>query len=220
MIGLFSNDNFDTVGRSLMKRLIKPQSKVICFSASDIKWQKEHTEELMYDGKYFNERYRPFREYGVEKEDFYIVNPHDSEGFVKWKFKQADIVYFSGGDMLNLEILLKKYGLWYSMPFYKNEKSFIGVSAGALISLEIYDVTPHVDENYTTYYKQKGLGLVNDIRLLVHFNKQKEEHMNNLEYVFKEMINDMCDTGNDYTLVALSDDQGVIIDNNGDWYVN
>lgn len=210
MIGLFSSMDFDTKSED-MKELIKPFSKVICFSASDWDWQIDNPQEFNIEGRYFNEQYAPFYDFGIQKEDFYIVNPNDTLEFVQWKFKQADLVVFLGGYMEELEFILNDYGLWNCMEFYKDQKNFLGVSAGALIMLKKYDILPNVEEKYTEHHIEQGLGLVDDIRLIVHFDEKNKYHQENLNTMIETIIFEMVKMKNDITLIVLADGEEYII---------
>ena len=51
--------------------------------------------------------------------------------------------------MESLEILLKEFDLWNLIKIV--DKHIIGVSAGALIQLDKYNITPYIDVDYDYY---------------------------------------------------------------------
>ena len=206
MIGLFSNSIFPQ--RKEMRELIKPHSKVLCFSASDMQWQKKNVHELYINGRYFNEQYAPFREFGIDRGDFYIVTPYDNRNFVKWRLKHSDLVVLLGGQMENLIFRLKYYDVWGKLE----GKNIIGISAGALVLCDKYYELPYVDDFYDKYDTVEGIGLVENYRLLVHFRDTKE-HWDNYSFVLKECLKDKG------IPVILGDDEGILIDGKSIKYV-
>ena len=199
MIGLFSNSIFPQ--RKEMRELIKPHSKVLCFSASDIQWQKKNVDELLINGRYFNEQYAPFREFGIDRGDFYIVTPYDNRDFVKWRVEHSDLIVLLGGYMENLTFKLKYYDIWDKLE----GKNIIGISAGALVLCDEYYILPNVDDYYVEHEIVEGIGLVENYRPLVHFRDTKE-HWDNYSFVLKVCLK------NKGIPIILGDDEGILID--------
>lgn len=206
MIGLFSNSIFPQ--RKEMYDLIKPHSKVICFSSSNIKWQINNPHEMMIEGRYFNEQYAPFREFGIDRGDFYIVTPYDTREFVHWKLEHSDLVVLLGGQMEDLTFTLKFYDVWDKLE----GRDVIGISAGALVLCDKYYILPHIDDYYDWLDIEEGLGLVENYRLLVHFRDTKEHWANYLKVLGE------CLEGKGIP-VALGDDEGILIDGKSIKYV-
>ncbi len=198
MIGLFSNSIFPQCKE--MQELIKPHSKVLCFSASDMKWQKDNVQEMRIEGRYFNEQYAPFKEFGIDRGDFYIVTPYDNRDFVKWRLEHCDLVVLLGGQMENLTFRLKYYDIWDKLE----GKDIIGISAGALVLCDKYYILPHIDDYYTEHEIVEGIGLVKDLRLLVHYDDKNKFHRDNLEY----MLNDVKENEH---IITLSDTEGLLV---------
>ena len=210
MLFLFSSNDF-SIAENEFKKVLNENTKVLCFSGADMDWQINNPKELLQGGNYYNERYAPFEEFNVSKDHFYIVHPTDDIDIVRAKFKYADVILLSGGAMESLEILLKQFNLWNIIKI--SDKNVIGISAGALIQLEKYDITPYIDDDYNYYDTCKGLGLVKDLRLIVHYNNERKEHQEILQYLTDLVIDEMCETNKDIMVVALSDNEGIIIDN-------
>ena len=194
-----------------MEKIINSNSKVLCFSGADYNWQLDNKKELQQGGRYYKEQYEPFKDFGVTEDHFYIAHPKDDKETIKSKFTYCDIIFLAGGHMCVLEQLLNDFNLWNIIKI--SDKNVIGISAGALIQLEKYDITPYIDDDYNYYDTCKGLGLVKDLRLIVHYNNERKEHQEILQYLTDLVIDEMCETNKDIMVVALSDNEGIIIDN-------
>ena len=210
MLFLFSSNDF-SIAENEFKKVLNENTKVLCFSGADYNWQINNPKELLQGGNYYNEQYKPFERFNVYKDHFYIVHPNDDAKTIKSRFKYADVIFLAGGHMESLEILLKQFNLWNIIKI--SDKNVIGISAGALMQLEKYDITPYIDDDYDYYDTCKGLGLVKDLRLIVHYNNERKEHQEILQYLTDLVIDEMCETNKDIMVVALSDNEGIIIDN-------
>lgn len=185
---------FDT-----LKDIIKPNMSIVCLPyACDIDYQfKECRKDLTYNGSFWNEHYNYFKEYGIDKGDFYVATPSDNIEFIKWKLDKADIIYFSGGSMKNLKFMLQALDLWDMIKQLDN-KIFIGESAGSLMLQRCYIV--FTEEGMPSYYK--GLGLV-DIDLFVHYDKNNINH--NINFNTMTIFD---------TAYAISDEGCIVIKDN------
>ena len=202
---MLSNNNFDKdFARHKLVNIIEPNMKVVCIPfASDLKWLVQNAEtELSYNGKFTLEQYKPFREYGIEQDNFYMMKPTDSRKYMKWKIDQADIIYFTGGKMENIKNTLMKMGLWGYIMKHGYNKIFIGVSAGALILQDEYWEIPNVDDCYKNFQKRNGFGFVENYTTLVHFDKYNENHVLNLITVSKS-------TGK--IVIGIPEDGGIVV---------
>lgn len=210
MLFLFSNDNFDKYAEEELEKILNENTKVLCFSGANIRWQIDNRKELLQGGNYYNERYKPFKKFNVTKDNFYIVSPTDDVDIVRAKFKYADVILLSGGAMESLEILLKEFDLWNLIKIV--DKHIIGVSAGALIQLDKYNITPYIDVDYDYYDTCTGLGLLKDVRLIVHYRHDYDKHREILQHVSAETAEEMFETNKDIMIVTLSDTEGIIVD--------
>lgn len=181
MIGLFSNNNWNY--NEDTKKLIKPGDKVFAISASDFGWQSNNSQELMSEGKYFKEQYKPFRDFGVEIGDFYILNPKDKISFIYDKLHRADLVVLLGGSPYVLMELLTSLYDTNDIKEILESKRVIGISAGAMVLCDYFYITPNVDPEFKHFNKEKGLGIVNDVALLVHYDKNNVKHFINKLWV-------------------------------------
>ena len=210
MLFLFSNNNFDKYAKEELEKVITPETKVLCFSASHAKWQNSNKKELSQGGKYYEEQYVPFKNLGIEKDNFYFAHLSDDKDIIKDKFKDADIIFLAGGHMWSLKVILKAFDLWNLIKIV--DKHVIGVSAGALIQLDKYNITPYIDPYYDYYDTCTGLGLLKDVRLIVHYRHDYDKHREVLQHVSIETAKEMAETNKDIMIVTLSDTEGIIID--------
>ena len=210
MLFLFSNNNFDKYAKEELENIFTSETRVLCFSGSNIRWQMDNREELLQGGKYYEEQYAPFKSLGINKDYFYIVHPSDDVDIIRAKFKYADVIFLAGGHMESLEILLKEFDLWNLIKIV--DKHIIGVSAGALIQLDKYNITPYIDVDYDYYDTCTGLGLLKDVRLIVHYRHDYDKHREILQYISAETAEEMVETNKDIMIVTLSDTEGIIVD--------
>lgn len=210
MLALFSNNNFDKYAKEELESIFTPETRVLCFSGSDIRWQTDNRKELLQGGKYYEEQYAPFKNLGINKDYFYIAHPSDDVDIIRAKFKYADVIFLAGGHMESLEILLKEFDLWNLIKIV--DKHIIGVSAGALIQLDKYNITPYIDADYNYYDTCTGLGLLKDVRLIVHYRHDYDKHREILQHISAETVEEMVETNKDIMIVTLSDTEGIIVD--------
>ena len=210
MLFLFSNNNFDKYAKEELERVITPETRVLCFSGSHVKWQNSNKKELSQGGKYYEEQYAPFKNLGKEKDNFYFAHLSDDKDTIKDKFKDADIIFLAGGHMWSLKVILKAFDLWNLIKIV--DKHVIGVSAGALIQLDKYNITPYIDKDYNYYDICTGLGLLKDVRLIVHYRHDYDKHREILQHISAETVEEMFENNKDIIIVALSDTEGIIVD--------
>lgn len=156
-----------------LKNILKRGMRVVIvpFSHSSEYYRKKDLFDELYsfdNGKDFNIIANAFHDYGIFKEDIYVLNPHkDSIKFMKHKIEQADIVFFTGGDPILYMARIKCFGLLDTLKEFKGIT--IGASAGAMIQLKEFFTYDMPWERYPYNY-YKGLGYVDGIDVLVHYN--------------------------------------------------
>lgn len=184
-----------------VKKIIKPNMKVVCIPfASDLQWLLNGEMD-----EYKERHYKPFEKYGITERNFYIASIHDDCRHLKRKIRDADIVYFSGGYMENIMFHLENKHLVRFLKLVKDSKIFIGESAGTLVLEDKYIEVPHIEDHYKYYKKKDGLGIVNNLEVIVHYNPYNELHVKNMEAV-KSMTKK--------PVVSLTDSGVAIVDNN------
>lgn len=164
---------------NVVKDIIKPNMKVICLPfASEIPWQ------LHGDMTDFVEKhYEPFERFGIKESDFYTVRMTDNIDYIKGVIQSADIIYFSGGFMENITYVLNLLGIKDFITQFRDEKIFIGESAGSLILQDEYMETPNIEDHYKHYRRMEGLGIVKGYELLVHYDKNNSGHVTNFKVI-------------------------------------
>lgn len=195
---------FETVSK-----YIKPDMTVLCVPfASDLQWQLngDYTQ-------YIEQHYRPFIKFGIKEENFDVVQLEHSKFFMldlEEKIDKADIILLSGGFMENLMYLADVTNLdWLLHKYEDSDKIIIGESAGTLALQEDYWEVPNIEEHYKHYAYKQGLGVVEYLNLIVHFDKDNEKHLDNYEYVKSFSEGDV--------VIGLSDQSMIIVD--GDEYI-
>lgn len=107
---------------------------------------------------------RPFLEYGLKEDDLDWLNPYDGKNHLE-QIRNADLLFFTGGMP---EKALKRMDELGITEAVKNFNGVVmGASAGAMLQLETYHITP--DEDYAEYGVWRGLGLVKGLDLEVHY---------------------------------------------------
>ena len=106
----------------------------------------------------------PFLSYGYKEEEIDWLNYYDSRDHVE-QIQNATLLFFTGGMPEKAIRRMDELGITNAV------KSFggvvMGASAGAMLQLETYHVTP--DDDYERYHIQHGLGLVKGLDLEVHY---------------------------------------------------
>ncbi|MET1248940.1 Type 1 glutamine amidotransferase-like domain-containing protein [Sporolactobacillus sp. STCC-11] len=157
---------FDT-----FRKYIHPDDKVTVipfsfqeqFIDSERSWQAAYGKD---QGYYYSQIVEPFLSYGIDEQSISWVNYFsDTKTEAKQKIEEADILYFPGGlpdKMMEriIEFDLKKI-------IQQHRGVVMGFSAGAMIQMSDYHITP--DEDYESFGYFKGLGLIHSFDLEVHF---------------------------------------------------
>ena len=107
---------------------------------------------------------RPFIEYGLSEDDLDWLNPYDNRDHVA-QIQSADLLFFTGGMPEKAIKRMQDLGIIDTVKGFKGV--IMGASAGAMLQLGTYHITP--DEDYGAYGIWHGLGLVNGLDLEVHY---------------------------------------------------
>lgn len=166
---LLSSYNFhEPWAKEVMNRLLKPEMKVcvIPFSFDDKEIKNKDDFDVAYgkDGRYTPYILRPFYEYGI-KEICMVDYFKDDALVAKNKVENADVLFLTGGLTHRYMEGLIEFGLVELIQSYQG--LIIGTSAGAMIQLDEFHVTP--DDDYPIYHMQRGMGLVSGFELEVHY---------------------------------------------------
>ena len=107
---------------------------------------------------------RPFLEYGLSESQLDWLNPYDGKDHAE-QVKNADLLFFTGGMPEKAIARMEDLGITDAVKNFHGV--VMGASAGAMLQLDVYHVTP--DEDYADYGIWRGLGLVKGLDLEVHF---------------------------------------------------
>lgn len=154
-----------------LKNYIKPEHKVaiVAFSFRDdsVKtlsdWKDLYSKE---SGMYYNGIINGLTAYGISENNISFINYFiDTKESAERKIKQSDIVYFLGGSPDRMMDRIKEFDLTDALK--KHNGIIMGYSAGAVIQLSEYHLSP--DKNYPQFNYYEGLSYLNDFYLEVHY---------------------------------------------------
>lgn len=154
-----------------LKKYIKPAHSVavVAFSFRDNRVKSLTDWNLLYSkesGKYYAGITGGFASYGIPEENITFVNYFaDTKESAAQKIEKADIVYFTGGLPDRMLDRIKEFDLYD--PLMKHDGIVMGYSAGAVIQLSEYHLSP--DEDYPEFHYYPGLPYLNDFYMEVHY---------------------------------------------------
>lgn len=154
-----------------LKKYIKPTHlvAVIAFSFRGNRVKSITDWNLLYgkeSGKYYDGITGGFASYGIPEANITFVNYFaDTRESAAQKIEKADIVYFPGGLPDKMLDRIKEFNLYG--PLMKHDGIVMGYSAGAVIQLSEYHLSP--DEDYPEFRYYDGLPYLNDFYMEVHY---------------------------------------------------
>ncbi|MTI71360.1 MAG: peptidase S51 [Firmicutes bacterium] len=193
--------------RDELKEYINDDSKVVilpfAFSEKWIfnaeQWDRAYSRQY---GKFNSEIEEPFLSFGVKEENIIWLNYYkDSSKEMIDYINNSDILFFTGGLPEKAVERILEIGLLDTLKKYN--KLVIGASAGAMVQLTEYYISPDEDYDFFNYYK--GLGLINtDFHIEVHYTETKVQ-MECISKVLKEKTK---------KIYAIGEKGGVILKDN------
>ena len=154
-----------------LKKYIKPFHKVavVAFSFRDSQAKSLADWDLLYskeNGKYYGGIVGGLLSYGISEDNITFINYFaDTRKTANEKISNADIVYFPGGLPDKMMERIKELELFDNLMNHKG--IVMGYSAGALIQLAEYHISP--DEDYPEFKYCNGLPYLNNFYLEVHY---------------------------------------------------
>lgn len=106
----------------------------------------------------------PFLAYGYAEEDIDWLDYYDNRDHVE-QIKNATLLFFTGGMPEKAIRRMDELGITNAVKNF--DGVVMGASAGAMLQLDVYHITP--DEDYDRYDICRGLGLVAGFDLEVHY---------------------------------------------------
>lgn len=169
--------NADWLYKDLKKYILPNHSvAIVAFSFRDSRvkslddWNALYSKE---NGIYYNGIVGGFKAYGISQDNISFVNYfEDTKESAKQKIQNADIVYFLGGLPDRMMDRIREFDLVET--FRKHNGIIMGYSAGAVIQLSEYHLSP--DSDYEEFQYYEGLAYLNDFYLEVHFENTKVQN--------------------------------------------
>lgn len=167
---LFDCPNIDDFYDDL-KEYFKPTDKVavVAFSFYDDYVKDEASWDSVYGegvGRCYFETVDSFKPFGIPAENFTFINYFtDTHESAVEKIKNADVVYFTGGLPDRMMNRIIEFDLVDVLMAHKGV--VIGYSAGAVIQMREYHLSP--DDDYPEFGYYSGLPYVDGFYLEVHY---------------------------------------------------
>lgn len=201
---LFSEYNFhESWAIDIVTKYISSNDKVLIipFSfgeeiCSDKDWQNAYNKD---DGKYYESVILPFMNYGVKEENIRWINYFaDTMESAKVNMRNSNIIFFTGGFPDKMMLRLIEFDLIDDIENFAGV--IIGSSAGAMIQIAEYHISP--DEDYNTFTYNTGLNLIKNFDIEVHYEGTKVQNKC-IEKVLMEKKN---------RVYAITNTGGIIVD--------
>ncbi len=156
---------------SELKNYIKPDHvvAVVVLSFRDNRVKSLEDWNLLYSeesGKYYDGIVGGFASYGISKDNIFFINYFtDSAESAARKIADADIIYFLGGLPDRMLDRIRELKLYHILM--KHDGIVMGYSAGAVIQLAEYHLSP--DDDYPEFMYYEGLPYLDDFYMEVHY---------------------------------------------------
>lgn len=156
-----------------LKPYIKPHHRVAIVAFSFLPRQATTLEQwlTMYgreEGMFYHWLVDPLMEFGIPEENITVVNYFaDSKELAREKLENADILYFTGGLPDAMMDRLEEFELLDVLQSF--DGLVLGCSAGAMIQLQEYHITPDLDYPEFGYYN--GLPWLQGFYVEVHYEE-------------------------------------------------
>lgn len=177
-----------------LKEILKPNMKAVVVGFSFFGNLTKEEYENMYgkESEYYIKIQNNFLKYNIKDVNWIYYYNQSKEEMIKL-IKDADILYFPGGAPdLMMERIKEKEIIGELKNF---SKIVIGSSAGAMIQLKHYHISP--DNEYFKFSEHKGLGYIDEFFIEVHYNKRKKQKkgMRKMRKTYKKPVYIIPDDG-------------------------
>ena len=160
-----------------LKHYIHPSDKVVilAFSYRDREVQNLRDWKMLYGengGRYYESMVSPFLRYEISEDQMEWINYYtDAKSKAAEQIRNADILYLPGGMPDRMMERIDDFDLRDAILQFQGV--VLGYSAGALIQLEEYHLSP--DQDYPEFCYFKGLPILKDFYLEVHYGDAQNE---------------------------------------------
>ena len=206
---LFSLYNFhEAWAKDIVEKYINSEDKVVIIPFSfgnEISNDEDFQNLYSKKGKWYEDVVRPFKSFGIEEENIKWVNYFkDSKENAKEIIKNSNIIFFTGGFPEKMIARLIEFDLTNDIENFKGV--IIGSSAGAMIQIAEYHITP--DGDYSTFSYNLGLNIINNFGIEVHYEGTdvQNTHIKKVLKEKKEKIYAITNSGG-----VISDNEEIII---------
>ncbi|MCH5156772.1 MAG: hypothetical protein J1G02_02715 [Clostridiales bacterium] len=161
--------NFDgDWARPHLNRIFAPKPRVLILPLAYRETQAWDNDSFLSiygkGGEKYDNILRPFLSYGYDEKDIAWLNPYDGGNHLAL-IRNADMLFFTGGMPEKAIARMRQLGIVDAVKSFNG--TVMGASAGAMLQLETYHITP--DEDYDSYGIWQGLALVKGLDLEVHY---------------------------------------------------
>lgn len=154
-----------------LKKYLKSNHSVavVAFSFRDSRVKSMSDWNTLYskeNGRFYDGIVGGFMSYGIAEDNIRFINYFtDTKESAKQKVKEADIIYFLGGLPDRMMDRIKEFDLCDVLM--QHNGIIMGYSAGAVIQLAEYHLSP--DEDYSEFGYYEGLPYFDDFYMEVHY---------------------------------------------------
>lgn len=114
-----------------------------------------------------------FSSYGIGPAHLQLVNWfHDSPQSAREKIARSDVLFLTGGWPDHMMCRLRRWGLTDQIEHF--DGIVMGCSAGAMVQMRRYHITP--DADYPSFGWYEGMDLLRDFLIEVHYRETEEQH--------------------------------------------
>lgn len=183
-----------------MSRLLEPWMKVtvvaLSFNAGD-------TEEVAKTENHRQDLLPAFRFYGIPEENVRLVDWfHDNPITAQRKIASSQVLFFTGGWPEHMMYRLRVLELVEQIERFPG--IIMGCSAGAMIQLKQYHITPFPEDGYPEFCYMNGMNLLKDFYIEVHYMETDLQHCS-IQRVRQEKQKPVIALYNDGGLIVQED---------------
>lgn len=184
----------------ILKKYICSEEKVLIFPFSffdEVKNSQDWNRLYAPGGFEYREHVDCFKRYGIRENQIQWANYFiDSKEEMIRKIEESTLIFFTGGAP---DLMMKRIKEFRLKKILKNYQGIIlGYSAGAMIQLDTYHITP--DEDYPSFGYYTGLGQLSGFLIEPHFSNRM-----NLEYIH------LAQKEKKLPVYGIADDGGILV---------
>lgn len=158
-------------------------------------WNSEYGKP---NGRWYHANVDVWKRYGIDEENIEWIHYFEDDRKTAYnKILNSSIVFFTGGAPDQMMKRIKELQLEEVLERYQGV--MIGYSAGAMIQIENYHITPDID--YANFSYESGLRCIQEFDIEVHYEETELQNT----YIQKVMQ----EKGSD--VYAIYDDGGIIV---------